>query len=1659
MSDDNTELVLPGAKFAGSNQWPLVISRVLEHCAFEPVKLFALDVELSNVSGKTNSNKLISIKKIFYHIDGFGSASTPSKFPGIIRLTFISESSLNKAKLMAINEKVVVNTDLKKKIIIKEISVNLLKSAIETVFSKFGKQKAVVEFESTEIAYSVHVTLVVNDKELWISRNHYRALLYTFPVGMTAHDLSDLVETYGGKTCVIGHDFTSYACVWCAVICFESKVAKLAAIGLVPVFKIVNLHWAGLCLACCIKCEQFGHVTAICPVGGNFGVHGKWVIFDQDRVRLAGIYKKKQALISFAGGVTSRVFSSGSFGTDLYPGLVPSLLMSNPLVVSQLGNCLAALKHSLEILADQVFGILKKLSFVKLVPLVPLFGSVSLVVSVSVVLVVNLDMTLDDEPTVSAPPFSGADESTAVLSSSGSRVFTSKMGGLESKMSALEASVSSVLARLDFFLIWKFATCNVRGINVPTKQADIVCWHVSSGNMVSFDKFDGVRIFTSGLDVGYLGAGVAVIMNNSLARHVSKVEEISGRVISVRLLFKSRLLVTLLKLYAGVSPGVRFDQSSEVNSLIAKTVNSSFFVILGGDFNENGSSKSASFKFCLDLGLVNSFFSHHLVGASTWSNSRGVGKTIDYIFVSSDLSSAMAGHQVVSVLDFFDTNHRAVVVSVGLGGLLDAELNSMHRQANRNHWKFKIKDADCLLLLSDVFSGAKNCGNVDAMWAVLEKVLVESANALFLRQWFSKFDCTKNRHSSKFFGLELLVTKVIKKFHSGNLPDINHLTCAFVDLLGSKVKSDVIFKHLSSVHRDYRRSKMFESRLTKEVSIRIAIEKCMENFCLNKGGMIKSVLERPFCKMVLDHLVVDNKLMLESKEVKSSVDKIMKGWTRKRLVHSYTPLDYVQDDAFSGIMCAVSMSELLSVVGGLPDGKAAGLSNGVLTNTRPIALIETARKILSKVLFNHISVVCSRFNVLQMFAVGSVVKNTIEKNREKAYNSVGWYHLRTSLWRVKMCERFIKFFGGIYKDRINRGEVFLPLLWRIFYDPLLCKVKRHKQLCGIEDDSGLTSYFSAGAFVNDTIWVGNCQASTQYALNIVSKFFVINDISINSEKTVAIPINQGVKIASLSICGQPILIAKKGESHCYLGIFLSTEGLSKPSVVKAHADIRFFVNVVLRKAITNKQFSYLVLADVLVRKCLRAKAHLPHNFSDVALYHSSLYGLKPFKQVQSEGKVAALIVFSNASSILGHLFSYRFLDLLCVNPVNNFLAGVVKIFLSNELSLVNNFLTAFYSSGYFPLLFILGKSLYFDLVKSFKHFGVAFGDQLFDKKGGLLDWKTFHCFSSSCSTGSDGLCGLDILGSEKFSAVKDGLHDVFTDGFLRNAGSAEVASSAVAYFLALDLSVGVAVHDLLSSTMAELQAVTLFLECVPFSSTVVLYLDSQVAIDACVSELSLVCSDFHNQCWLERHHIFNLIRDKDLVVSWVKVKDYSGVSGNERADLAAWAVSGSSFSLLAGVRKRFMVAKSIAVSSNACHFVRNIFWLICHTHWEAGPGYDVIPDALIGCIDWVVMAKVWHLDSHMLTGFTSHKSLTLHTYLMKAVHRRLLVAVRKRLYNKYYPGILCLLCGGVKFSDHAFTCVHESGIRDKILAEASAHWSALAGVFNISLSAVLQVLS
>ncbi|KAG9283954.1 hypothetical protein G9A89_005461 [Geosiphon pyriformis] len=1032
ISNDDVALKLPFHVDIRFNQVLLLELCALRMQCFNSTKSFALDIELFAVLDKL-----------------------------IIRSFFTSEFSLNKAKVLAISNKILVNNDFRK-VIIKKIPVNLFRSVMKSVFFKFGKiisikmqlirlwQKTIIEFKSSKVASlvafkwlmfmrkdSVHVVLANEDKQAWVFRDQHWALLYTLSIGTMIHNFSVLVEAYDR----------------CTVICFENRASKLTAIGSVS---------TSLSLACCAKYKQFGHVSDMCSVGENSGIHEKWVVTDQNWICLANIYKKKQTsiicLVFFvAGGSSFLLGSSSSLSTDPSPGAKFSIdAWSSSNSTNSYG------------VSNLIFDIVKKLSFVELVPLTPVFHELSLAVFTSLASEVNLDMVLDGVSEPSAPSFSAVVDDAFGFSLSSSKILTTKF------------SVNQIGLFVFWFWLPIIFFIPISGLYISSRNTVSFITKTklrSSSRLWIKDKYDEVQIFTSGLDVGCLGAGIAVVMNNFLAHHVSKI-------ILVWLLFKSKLLVSVLGLYVAVSAGIHFEQALEVNSIIAKTVNTSTFMVLGGDFNKCRSGRSASFKFCSSLDLVNLFNSHYLIKTPIWCNSRSAERTIDYIFVSKSLFSTVVKHWVGSVSDFFDIDHNAVVVLVSLSGLLDVQLNGLHKQVYKDCWKFKIKDADStgwsyfrdcssarILIIKIKFLVTAADHDLDAMWLLLEGALVGFADEIFFRLWFSDFQCSKNKQFSKFLGLELLVVKIVKKLESDNTFRFDCLVEKWSTLdtdkalvLRNMVHADQkminILKYLSIVRKGYRKSKIYESKLVQNASIRAAIEKHMKKFCSDKGSMIRSV--------VLDHLVVNNEL--------------------------YVLLNYVRDNVFSGVMDIINMSELFVVK---HDDESVIECLLVLLNECLFVGI-TARKIF----FDRIFFACSKFGVLHsdnfsvlkgtstqvlVFAVGSV-------DMYKAYDSVSWYHLKASLWHIKMCDRFIKFFGNIYKDKINRvmtnfglsngyrSEVFSPLLWRIFYDPLLCKIKRHEHLCKywintkfvaklgrVKSNSGMSFFFAAEAFVNNTV--------------------------------------------------------------------------------------------------------------------------------------------------------------------------------------------------------------------------------------------------------------------------------------------------------------------------------------------------------------------------------------------------------------------------------------------------------------------------------------------------------------------------------------------------------------------------------------------------------------
>ncbi|KAG9306848.1 hypothetical protein G9A89_005749 [Geosiphon pyriformis] len=420
--------------------------------------------------------------------------------------------------------------------------------------------------------------------------------------------------------------------------------------------------------------------------------------------------------------------------------------------------------------------------------------------------------------------------------------------------------------------------------------------------------------------------------------------------------------MSILGLYAGAFSVVWFSQASEINFFITKTVNESSFVILNGDFNKNSSYRSASFKRCLDLNLVNFLAGSTILKKPTWKNSKGIMKIIDYVLVSLNLANMIVYCDIFGVNEHFDTDHQAVSVSIDLGGLLNTNLNSLCKQG--------AISANAVMFSSE-FAASMVSLDLDAMWDVVYKIMSLLANGTFKKNGLRFNDASTLVVKSLFF------------------PGFNF---------------NIICSVLAKVRKSYHPSKLLEFKCTEESHMKAAVNKRIDSFKSDKGHIIRSVLEHSFRKVVLDYLVVEDELVLEPSLVKFEVDRIMEGWTRKHRMVS----DYVFNDVFLNIMCSVAFDKLLGMVSNLPEDKAAVsleyvfgafefLFDLVLINTQSITLLETIHKILSKILSNRILLACNTYDVLHgdnflilrditmqspIFAIGLVIENALKKNCE-----------------------------------------------------------------------------------------------------------------------------------------------------------------------------------------------------------------------------------------------------------------------------------------------------------------------------------------------------------------------------------------------------------------------------------------------------------------------------------------------------------------------------------------------------------------------------------------------------------------------------------------------------------------------------------------------------
>src|SRR2546421_529190 len=223
----------------------------------------------------------------------------------------------------------------------------------------------------------------------------------------------------------------------------------------------------------------------------------------------------------------------------------------------------------------------------------------------------------------------------------------------------------------------------------------------------------------------------------------------------------------------------------------------------------------------------------------------------------------------------------------------------------------------------------------------------------------------------------------------------------------------------------------------------------------------------------------------------------------------------------------------------------------------------------------------------------------------KAFDSVGMIPLTYALKRIKLPQLAIDFFINLFKDRkmrvitnfglsdtftakdgIDQGEVCSPLIWKIFYDPLLCRIQNDSTLGYTTEVSWPTSQPNsfrviktrvAGlAFADDTLWIGHSQTNLQRIIDISNSFFVLNDIEINGDKSKLMVINPPTNQIQSSITmgtNRPAKVLAKHPKELirYLGVWFSAHNSKKLQLHIIKQEMKKIVAVIRYKSITIDQ--------------------------------------------------------------------------------------------------------------------------------------------------------------------------------------------------------------------------------------------------------------------------------------------------------------------------------------------------------------------------------------------------------------------------------------------------------------------------------------------------------
>ncbi|KAF0534298.1 reverse transcriptase [Gigaspora margarita] len=268
-----------------------------------------------------------------------------------------------------------------------------------------------------------------------------------------------------------------------------------------------------------------------------------------------------------------------------------------------------------------------------------------------------------------------------------------------------------------------------------------------------------------------------------------------------------------------------------------------------------------------------------------------------------------------------------------------------------------------------------------------------------------------------------------------------------------------------------------------------ASEKRCETLVSKPTQAINSILDRYQIPVHFSNIKLDNQLVTNPIEIKQHIQSHFHNWISYKPINQttfnnfwlqqYTQPSHINPSWYTSLTSSITEDKVLQTIAKLPNSKACGPA-GNLNLTHSISLIKYSRKLYTKILTNRLNQVFLQHPILLPYNYVAlpgnstsipihILNNLVEdancnhkeiwilsQDMSKAYDSVNFTLLKQALHRLALPTSITSILTDQLVDRqnqvitnlcltlpyqvqngIDQGETITPLLWRIYYDPLI----------------------------------------------------------------------------------------------------------------------------------------------------------------------------------------------------------------------------------------------------------------------------------------------------------------------------------------------------------------------------------------------------------------------------------------------------------------------------------------------------------------------------------------------------------------------------------------------------------------------------------------------